>query len=124
MLTMFLNLSLSAVPAFSGAACLDAYYDLGKNAAAIGLFCEGEKEPARARLVFCKREALLRDGTCTGMRMPVGCGWRDAEDAWECREEGAWPFRARIRRVSETRVRYEFESSFNEGTLDGERIDF
>jgi hypothetical protein len=112
------------VPLFSWASppvCFDGYYDLGRQAAAIGLECLADDAEA-ARLVFCKREVLLQKGECTGARLPIRCVWEEGASRWKCEERGVYPFVAWIQKRSDSSITYKFKSSFNEGELEGRRV--
>lgn len=109
---------LFALNAYASAPiCLDGFYDLGKRAAALGFACN---EGDNAQIVFCKRSTLLEEGTCTGARSPIPCRWEN--EAWKCEETGYYHFEAVIRKISETKISYQFRSNFNEGELTGEKI--
>jgi hypothetical protein len=112
----FMLALLFSLTAFAAPVCLDGFYDLGKNAAALGFACENDG----AMIVFCNRKALLEKGICTGSRDRIACRWE--EDAWKCEEDGR--FEALIRKISETQISYKFKSHFNEGELVGEKIFF
>lgn len=103
-----------AFTAFAAPACLDGFYDFGREVAALGFACEGEG----AMIVFCKRSVLLEKGVCTGSRDRIPCRWESG--AWKCEETGQ--FEAMIRKISETKISYQFKSRFNEGELVGEKI--
>lgn len=112
MLSLLFTLSAYA----SAPICLDGFYDLGKEAAALGFACKGNQ----AQIVFCKRKVFLEKGVCTGARSPIPCRWEN--EAWKCEEAGYYHFVAVIKKISETGISYQFKSRFNEGELVGEKI--
>lgn len=124
---MMFKLLISLLTSFTANAsaqdCLDGFYDLGKQAASIGIQCK-EDQNDQAILVFCKRDLLLNKGLCTGQNHPVNCIWQEDNKAWFCDEQNVnYPFTAFIKRASPTTINYLFKSSFNEGSLTGQLIE-
>lgn len=112
-------LAVSAFAATPGD--LAGYYDLGERAAAMQLRHDVDEEGRPIGvLTFCHRKTLLNKNYCTGLGMPIRCR---VADAWTCEEGGTYPFRAEITPLGEGRVRYRFRSSFNEGDMEGTRLE-
>lgn len=107
--------------------CIEGYWDLGKNAAAMGFQCGQEGQwvgPNEGRLFFCQRQALLSEGVCTGRNFSIGCRWDEQGSAWLCHETPTEHsrFDAVIKRISEGQIRYQAISHFNQVDLVGELI--
>ena len=116
---IFFSVFFIALSAFAAGDCFDAYYDLGSDAAAIGLFCK-QDSPEAADLVFCKRQPLLSNRYCTGSRDPISCRWQ--ESYWLCEKGGEYPYTAKISRMGFEKIHFEFRSKFNSGIREGSEI--
>ncbi|MFN8791512.1 MAG: hypothetical protein ACK5Y2_08685 [Bdellovibrionales bacterium] len=121
MLQVFLVLVLSVFANASEPECLNSYYDLGPQAAALGLACRDE-EPGVADLIFCKREHLVNQGYCSGLRWPIRCDWHAQSESWQCEEKGNYPLKATVKKLPSDQISYSFRSSFNSGVLTGRRV--
>ena len=115
-LALFMLVSSTA---FASADCLNSYYDLGADAAAIGLFCDDDNSDS-AQLVFCKRQPLLDSKYCNGMKDPISCTWQ--KNHWLCENGGEYPYMAKINRLSFDKILFQFKSKFNSGTRTGVEI--
>ena len=111
MLHLFMIFAISWSAQASGPECLNSYYDLGPEAAALGLACR-DQEPGVADLIFCKRDHLLQHGYCSGLRWPIRCEWQSQAQEWTCEEKGNYPLRATVKRSGHDQITYSFRSSF------------
>jgi len=103
--------------------CLDGFYDLGPQAAALSFQCTTEPGAwMSAKISFCERDVLLKTGRCSADQESMPCDWNIFEAAWHCQERNEAPFVADLRRLSPLTISYHFRSGYNEGELQGTRI--
>ncbi|MGZ3651190.1 MAG: hypothetical protein ACXVB9_06015 [Bdellovibrionota bacterium] len=103
--------------------CLDGYYDLGPQAAALSFQCS--EEPGiwmSAKISFCERDVLLKTGHCAADQESLPCEWNPLEAVWRCQERNEAPFIADLRRLTPQTISYHFRSGYNEGELQGTMI--